>query len=170
MRSSGSGRANWLPEGFGQPVPVVGAGMELIRYIQGPDAVCAARVLAVSGPNSGGSAFKYWQRRSPGLKERPLQAKRLARLAASALAVPRELLKGIIRSPTNQARPCMLEPLCSSVQECYHRAAEAHNRAAMTSDPEHERFLLEMERRWLNIALSIQTAGRIESFVQSRRA
>jgi hypothetical protein len=62
----------------------------------------------------------------------------------------------------------MLVQLSSSVQDCYRRAAEAHNRAALTDDPEYKRFLLEMEERWLTLAQSIQLSQATTEFAQDR--
>jgi hypothetical protein len=39
----------------------------------------------------------------------------------------------------------MLVQLSNCVQDCYRRATEAHNRAAMTDDSEYKRFLLDMK-------------------------
>ena len=56
----------------------------------------------------------------------------------------------------------MLVQLHSAARECYRRAAEAHNRAMLTTDSEYKAFLLEMEGRWVALASSLQFSERIE--------
>ena len=64
----------------------------------------------------------------------------------------------------------MLVPLHDSARDCYIRAAEAHNRAAMTNDPRYRLFLLRMERRWIGLARHLEAGQRIDTFLNSRPA
>jgi hypothetical protein len=62
----------------------------------------------------------------------------------------------------------MLVALLDSAKDCYQRAADAHNRAAMTRDGEYRLFLLQMERRWIRLAQHFETGQRIETFLIQR--
>jgi hypothetical protein len=64
----------------------------------------------------------------------------------------------------------MLVALLESAQDCYKRAADAHNRAVMTSDREYRLFLLKMERRWVRLAQHFAAGERIETFIIQRRS
>ncbi len=62
----------------------------------------------------------------------------------------------------------MLVPIHKSVRECLERAADAHNRAQMTADPNYREFLLRMEEQWIRMARQAEMAVNLEKFAKSR--
>ena len=58
----------------------------------------------------------------------------------------------------------MLENVSEHVRECLRRAEESAGRAKRESNPDIQRDFLEMEGRWLKLALSYQFLERLGSF------
>ena len=58
----------------------------------------------------------------------------------------------------------MLQNLSEEIAECYHRAAEARERAVHAHDPAIKQDFLDMERRWMFLAHSYEVTRRFSDF------